>query len=171
MAEPKGALIDQFRTVVRFNDYKLKPVKYTGRKTSVWAVNQGLFWGGVKQRSNKPNRVIVCSTWSSTKYGEIWLRLSKIAKKKGYEMVDRGIAKQATEFTGEDRWLSIGALIAGHFLRVVPSIAIIGFDHFHGTKLHYGDNKPFDSVRRNHSSNLEEKWFDKLSENGHILRL
>lgn len=172
--DPMGDIIDQFQRVVRFNAYKL-PYDlqcFTGTKTDVWAVNEGLVDNQQRPGCPRPKNTLLLVPWWKRPEGCIWSRLSEWDGlwKDGVELIDERAAREATFwFEGSDYWASTGLLAILHYLTEVPRVSIIGFDHFKGPLHHYADDHvPFCG---HHSPEIEFQVIQMLVNTGSVTRL
>lgn len=140
-----GPAIDRFDTVVRFNHYVLDDNLrlYTGSKTDVWAVNEGLA-DGQQRNQARPAQTLLCVPYWKPGAGCIWTKLRDWPGlwDDGVELIDERAARLHT-FPWTTAWASTGLLAIAHFIITTGPVSIIGFDHFRGPVHHYADQGQF----------------------------
>lgn len=169
-----GSLIDQFETVVRFNNYPSGNYeKHVGVKEDIWARNNALT---VIKRDPSPFRqiLIVAPEWNynnveqiASKYGDKAIILPREYAQEIQEQLHLP-GKHARG--GRPRaWPTTGIITLYYYLHQYSVIYIHGFDHFEG-KNHYFDKEkmlPFIQFAKK----AERVWVESKIAEGRVRRL
>jgi hypothetical protein len=140
-------LIDSYKTVVRFNSYKINGFeKYVGTKTDIWFTVNKHHFDHIKHY----NKVITHS-WAKTNcqlYNSFKLERDDV-EKVNYEIIDEIPVS----------YPSTGLIAVYYFNKKVD---LIGFDWWDNNKHHYGDNELRGTLHKPH---LEYKVIKSLDIN------
>jgi hypothetical protein len=160
---PRGKLIDTFDTVVRFNNFKLAGFEaFTGTKTTIWAVNQGILTGAYSGMVVKPDTALVEQTLifpggaDPTKAHQKASQVIAHENIKGTHVVSIDLILQVYHEFSIPHWPSTGMLAINYF----KPCCIVGFDHFAHQKNHYCDDDP--SRPTHHDSSQELNYVNTL---------
>lgn len=161
----RGQLIDRFERVARFNNFVINGFEeYVGTRTDMWAVNEGLFDGGVRwPLERKPPQTVVLVPFQKSTEGRIWEKMQQQIRD-GVALIRQETAEMMTREFGEEQWASTGALALAEFAPCV----VVGFDHFSGVQHHYSDNWVFCG---SHSCQKETEFFMKYERLGLVHRI
>jgi len=177
LASEAGPMVDQFATVVRFNDYVIEGFeKHIGSKVSLWVVSD---WTCVKLLHKYPNRggahlpVLCAVPWKfmgkpyyENRRAEVEAELTP-AQKKYVHFVPAEVARALIEGRNfGDRWPSSGLITIMHMLRSHTPVRLHGFDFFKEIdgKIHYME----DTHKANHHAAEEERICLELVQQGKV---
>lgn len=166
-----GGAVDNFSTVVRFNDYQIEGFeKHVGRRTDMWVMSDytcvKLLQKYEKTRS-LDTRVLIAIPWRfmgkdyyEARRAEVEAELKQVLPEvaKRVEFISGDVGKDLIgRYDFGDRWPSSGLLTIWNFLNAeAPSeVYLHGFDFFKQIdgKIHYME----DTHKANHDAKQEER--------------
>ena len=161
-----GQIIDEYETVVRFNNYGTRGFeKYAGLKTDIWFNVVNFLDKKNEWRMREPYEKIYIHSWEwDERKDKLFLDFKDFYKDKAKNFIEKTkpeIIKEIQEFAGDRSYsgLSTGLIAVWIMLKKYPSVDIIGFDWWNTDKHHYNDN----AIRGTLHQPLKEKnIFNKL---------
>lgn len=166
-----GGVIDAHQTVVRFNRFHIAGHEdYVGTKTSIWAFGTPLM--RIENGRADTERFLLEDRTAGKRMCVLhwkpcekshWGKHHGAAIRAGFEYLPEDVAKETWNFF-KNVQPSTGALMFGFYGFKGINMAAIGFDHFTGEKLHYGDRMK--GRPEIHCSDLERKWAERWIERG-----
>lgn len=158
MDQKIGHLVDEFKTVVRFNDFVITGYEqFVGTRTDVWVRNfeskDGQFIGDTiflypKRISSHPQVKHFMNTREFT------------------HVIDEDFYQKVDDEVGFDHgWSSSGLVMIRHFMSTGRSVTIHGFDHF-SRGLHYYENRR--GGFKFHNSEKERSYVRSLVASGSV---
>lgn len=159
---PRGAQIDSFGHVVRFNQCELhKYVDSTGKKTNTLFMANPVKYFNL-DRFSPLERVFIYS-WQEADVCKVWKSYSEvqIARKIPLETL-----QEINEyFPSSYSHYSSGAVAAWLMLKEFDQVTLTGFDWWEREKHHYSD----EAIRGNiHQPCVERQFFAKLEQEGKL---
>ena len=167
-----GQLIDDYETVLRFNNYGTKGFeKFSGIKTDIW-FNVVNFPDKKKEwRMSEPYRKIYLHSWEWDKNKDkLFIEFQDFYKEKNVgfiEKTQKNIIEEIQQFAGDFLYsgISTGLIAIWMMLKQYDSVDIIGFDWWETDNHHYNDN----AIRGTLHQPIKEKLIiDKLRDNGKV---
>lgn len=162
--KPRGAVIDSFKDVVRFNNYQLGDASYTGTKTTIWARQAG---EKVRSRDDKFQSILIFITYCK------WLNIlrknaSKLARQyPDASIIESTFSKVLGTKLGLDqpdrKWPSIGILAIEYFVNLRYDVTICGFSFSND---HYYPYLETDS--NGHDWTAEKNYVTELADSGKL---
>lgn len=159
--EPRGHEIDQFETVVRFNNFVLEPKEYTGEKFSIHARRS---CDDIKLWSKDSFQKLLCFVT----YCNLTPGMERVARqvqgmyKDKCKIINARSCKTLAEDIGlvypQER-ASVGALAIGYFLTKYDAITLHGFSDGEPDK-HYFKKPPKDG--HYHNWTKERDYIDRF---------
>lgn len=163
-----GTKIDSFKSIVRFNDYKIKGFEpFTGEKTTHWWNTVSFVQPHHPLLSKDYTEVCLHSWQFSPQKDKLWQRFSPIiSAKKIFKSQEQWIF-ELQQFGGTKYYgFSTGLLAIWYYLKSRESVFITGFDWWENRERHhFGDNAIRGSL---HQPEEEKKIIDKLSKSGQL---
>jgi len=176
LSQSAGPAIDNFATVLRFNDFQIAGFeKHVGSKTSVWVLSD---WTIIKLLNKYPARTlpVLCAIpyrfmgkpYYATRRAEVEAQLTP-SQRKRVTFISMETAQDLIEGRNfGDRWPSSGLLTIMHVLAAHEQdrIHVHGFDFFKKIdgKIHYME----DSHTANHHAAEEERICLELVQQGRV---
>lgn len=166
--KPLGNKIDQFPSIVRFNDYKILSFEaFTGEKTTHW-------WNTVNFQNlqhpllSKDYQEVCLHSWQFNKEKDkLWERQNKIIRAENtFKSLESWIF-ELQQF-GDTKYygFSTGLLAIWYYLKSYENLTITGFDWWENRSTHhFADN----AIRGDlHKPQEEKKIIDKLLNNDRL---
>ncbi|MBV6514046.1 MAG: hypothetical protein FMNOHCHN_03636 [Ignavibacteriaceae bacterium] len=155
----RGAWIDSFDVVVRFNRFRINGFeKYVGMKTTDWYNTQYIEPNSF--RFENIYRRFIFHTWhwgeECDRYKTCWPFVRAMEK----STTERKTIEEMKKFLGEEYvYFSTGAIAVWELLREFSSVSLVGFDWWDRKEHHYGDGEKRGSL---HKPEIERRFFKKL---------
>lgn len=163
----RGTVIDQFPTVVRFNQFEIDGYqKQVGTKTDIWFCGLGIKpdnW-----RSQKEYRQIILHSWHKDPYKcPVIASFQQVMPDAAMEKVDHKELDAMRDYCGTEYWhWSTGAIGIWLMIRRHPVVYLAGFDWWERPQQHYF--RPDANRGTLHQPQEEKRLIDRLREAGKV---
>lgn len=163
----RGKLVDQFSTVVRFNQFDIKKYSHSvGLKTSIWVLNAHcctkLLSTTIKKIAEFKSYGYDVETFMLRSFRHFKLMKEHIKQhfpNSSISIIPKSIVRETTPTAPFPRKPTTGLLVLSVLLKTSKTpIYLHGFDHVYGTPGHYND----DLYSKTHNIHEEQLYYCQL---------